>query len=25
MGAFQGYAYLESLVPMGLDVQSLLK
>jgi len=25
MGAFQGYAYLESLVPPGLDVQSLLK
>lgn len=25
MGAFQGYAYLESQVPQGLDVQSLLK
>ena len=25
MGAFQGYAYVESLVPLGLDVRSLLK
>lgn len=25
MGAFQGYAYLESQVPQGLDVQTLLR